>query len=111
MDEGYQQLVTRFGTFQSIKGPGVIWHIPLVEGLGPLAYVGGDMVDKTFTNVIARDVVPVKIRMTCFFVYEPQAPSKAAKPGGHFHGAPAPKGARTRRRAACSTQGNCLGLV
>jgi hypothetical protein len=73
VEEGYAQVITRFGHFHALKGPGLIWRFPLFDSLGSLAYVGGDMVDRTFHRVLSRDLVPVNIRLTCLVMYDPRA--------------------------------------
>ncbi len=76
----YLQVVYRMGKYSGCRGPGLIYHSPLTETLGPLVFVKGQRHEYDFENIISRDVVPVTMRVATSVTYDPEsAPELASR--------------------------------
>jgi hypothetical protein len=69
--EHYMRVIDRMGRYATAKGPGLVYHSPLTETLGPLVYIAAQVAEFEFDNLLSRDVVPVKMQVTANVEYNP----------------------------------------
>lgn len=67
----YLQAIYRMGKYLECRGPGLIYHSPLTESLGPLVFVGNQRNEYRFENIVSRDVLPITIAILTNVVYDP----------------------------------------
>jgi hypothetical protein len=67
----HMQAIYRMGQYVECRGPGLIYHSPLTESLGPQVFVGNQRNEYRFENIVSRDVLPVTIAILTSVVYDP----------------------------------------
>lgn len=76
---GHVQVVYRMGLYKGVKGPGLIRYDSfLSEKLGPLVFIGMEMLEQTFANLITHDNLSVTLNVSAALRYNPSdAPERA----------------------------------
>jgi hypothetical protein len=70
------RVVYRMGQYAGVRGPGLVYLNRFTETQGPLVYIGGQLKEYEFDNIIARDVLPVKLSASATIAYDPALSSK-----------------------------------
>src|SRR5258706_13661838 len=67
------QVIYRMGKYTGCRGPGLIYYSRMTETLGPLVLTKGQRHEYVFENIVARDVLPVTMRVVTSVAYDPAA--------------------------------------
>ena len=65
------QVIYRMGKYAGCKGPGLFYYNKFTETLGPLVSIAGQIKEYELDNVVSRDVLPVKMHLSCTVAYDP----------------------------------------
>ena len=68
--------VLRLERFNRTEGPGYFWIIPFIERTLPSISTGIQVANFTFEEVLSRDNVPFRLRLTVLFAFDPTLPRK-----------------------------------